>query len=918
MQIERISSAVLPFAEVALETGQLETAKRSYQNLLRVHPDSFQARMGLGEVELRRRNPAEAARWFVSALASASTRPERHDALLAHGRAALDAGHLEAARGSFARLTDPQEGASNAHVAFGLNGVGLTFMIDGDLRSAVTLMEQAVELLPHDQKLRGNLSLSLRNLAEQVAGTSSAANEFATPGDVAEQAPQPSPVAGPAPDPALVAAASRIELAVERFEQAAERLAGAASVAAASAAVDEPVAQSAPSPQQPAQRPPPESRESAAAAPADDSTAQSALPPRLPQQPVPRPAPESRESAAVAPADDDSTVQSAPPRSPQTPAQRPPRESRESAAAPPADDDSTAQSAPPRSQLPPPESPESAAAPPADPSPSSQAVPDAAPAATSPPSPPPRDPPPEPAPAAPAGSVGFLVSDSEGLFVQMGAYGTAAAADAMGERLRGITEQPVRVTERGGLHRVRIGPLKSRDGLQALVGALREAGFGGVEAVDEAPTGPEPSAPEPAAPEPSPPPVALQEATPAPVARPESGQVPVEAVRGFPVDVDGNRLLQMGAYGNEGVAETLALQLRAVTDERVRVASTEVNGEVLHRVRIGPVAADDWRALTMALTAAGYDIEDPRPREAFVARNGAGTFVQFGAFKARAAAASMARQLRDWTNEPVSVSQAALADGASVHRVQIGPLASDARLARLIDALRTRGFRVTGATETAADSALSEQPQSPPAQAAPVAEAERPAPPAAALPDEPAQVEDPPPVEPAVELSPPTAEPPPAVPDPVLPPGQPPPVLGESASATEPEPLPPEPLQTAPTDARDVDSGPGRDYQETYVTPEAETGVPPPTGRPGSPSNARAFVTTEDQGVFVRIGDYHAIDAAEDVAARMRVLTTAPVEVIVDEDGPRSLHRVRVGPVETDTDFEALLAAVEALGFDIH
>ena len=881
MQIERISSAVLPFAEVALETGQLETAKRSYQNLLRVHPDSFQARMGLGEVELRRRNPAEAARWFVSALASASTLPERHDALLAHGRAALDAGHLEAARGSFARLTDPQEGASNAHVAFGLNGVGLTFMIDGDLRSAVTLMEQAVELLPHDQKLRGNLSLSLRNLAEQVAGTSSAANELATPGDVAEQAPQPSPVAGPAPDPALVAAASRIELAVERFEQAAERLAGAASAAAASATVDEPVAQSAPSPQQPAQRPPPESRESAAAPPADD----------------------------------DSTVQSAPPRSPQTPAQRPPPESRESAAAPPADDDSTTQSAPPRSpQLPPPESPESAAAAPPDPSPSPQAVPDAAPATTSPPSPPPRDPPPEPAPAAPAGSVGFLVSDSEGLFVQMGAYGTAAAADAMGERLRGITEQPVRVTERGGLHRVRIGPLKSRDGLQALVGALREAGFGGVEAVDEAPTGPEPSAPEPAAPEPSPPPVALQEAPPAPVAPPETGQVPVEAVRGFPVDVDGNRLLQMGAYGNEEVAETLALQLRAVTDERVRVASTEVNGEVLHRVRIGPVAAEDWSALTMALTAAGYDIEDPRPREAFVARNGTGTFVQFGAFKARAAAASMARQLRDWTDEPVSVSQAALADGASVHRVQIGPLASDARLARLIDALRMRGFRVTGANETAADSALSEQPQSPPAQAAPVAEAERPAPPAAALPDEPAQVEDPPPV----ELSPPTAEPPPAVPDPVLPPGQPPPVLGESASATEPEPLPPEPLQTAPTDARDVDSGPGRDYEETYVTPEAETGVPPPAGRPGSPSNARAFVTTEDQGVFVRIGDYHASDAAEDVAARMRVLTTAPVEVIVDEDGPRSLHRVRVGPVETDTDFEALLAAVEALGFDIH
>ena len=852
LQIERISSAVLPFAEVALETGQLETAKRSYQNLLRVDPDSFQARMGLGKVELRRRAPAEASRWFISALASARALPERHDALLAHGRAALDAGQLEAARGSFARLTDPQEGASNEHVAFGLNGVGLTFMIDGDLRSAVTLMERAVELLPRDEKLRGNLSLSLRALAEQVAATSTAANEFATSDEAAGQPPRPPPAAGAAPNPELANAASRIEQAVRRFEDAAERLADAASQPPALPAGGNAPAQGAPT-----QRP-----------------RQNDAPPRADTSPNPPPTPTSQQpSQSDAPPRADTSLGSPP-----TPMSQRPRQS----------------DAPPRADASPNPPPTPAqqphrsdAVPPATPSPSPQAAPAAV---STPASPPPADSSPQSTLDA---SVGFLVTDSEGMFVQMGAYGTAAAANATTARLRRVTEQPVRVTEHRGLHRVRIGPLKSRDGLQALMGALREAGFGGVEGVKDA----EMAQTEPV--EPLTPP-ADQPATPPesiPAPEPKPSQVPASAVRGFPVDVDGGRFLQMGAYGNRDVAETLARQLRNVTDERVRVASTELrNGEVVHRVRIGPVSEEDWGALAIALTAAGYAIDDPRPanREAFVARTDNGTFVQIGAFKAHAAAASVARQLRDATDEPVSVTEAALANGASIHRVQIGPLASDARLATLIETLRTQEYRVT----------------------------------------EPVAKPNGPPVGPEAEASLPAGESPPAAQDATRASRQPPPEsqepepVGEpepQASAPAPEPSPPKPPPLAPTPPRDsaldaAASLPPREYTETYMTPDASTAGGPATsdGRPRSPSNARAFVTTEDEGLFVRIGDYDSLEAAQDVRSRMRVLTTAPVEVIVDANGPRPLHRVRVGPVETDVDFEALLAAVEALGFDIH
>ena len=166
LQIERMEKAVLPMAEVALETGQLETAKRLYQRLLDMDPNSVGARMGLGDIAFRRGDSTEAARWHLAAVAHAEQPEQRHAALLAHGRAALDAGQLEAARNSFAQLADPREQAPSASVAWGLNGVGLTLLLEGDLRGAIANMEQAVQRAPSESVFQENLERALAMFAE--------------------------------------------------------------------------------------------------------------------------------------------------------------------------------------------------------------------------------------------------------------------------------------------------------------------------------------------------------------------------------------------------------------------------------------------------------------------------------------------------------------------------------------------------------------------------------------------------------------------------------------------------------------------------------------------------------------------------------------------------------------------------------
>ena len=189
VRIQRVEEAVLPMARIALEAEQTETARRLYLRLLEVDPNSVSARMGLGEIAVARRDSAEAARWYAAAVSQATQAEERHAALLAHGRATLAAGDLEAARKSFSRLTSSKENAPAATAAWGLNGLGLVALLEGDIRGAIRFMEQAVLLVPDEKMLADNLSRALDMSAGIVPESASRADEV----DNMATAPSPAP-----------------------------------------------------------------------------------------------------------------------------------------------------------------------------------------------------------------------------------------------------------------------------------------------------------------------------------------------------------------------------------------------------------------------------------------------------------------------------------------------------------------------------------------------------------------------------------------------------------------------------------------------------------------------------------------------------------------------------------------------------
>ena len=161
VRAREMEGAVLSMAATALETGQVETARRLFGRLLEIDPESLPARMGLGDVALRERETEAAAGWYLTAIACAEHVGELQAALLAHGRAALAAGQLEAAKNSFARLTDPNENMSRASAAWGHNGLGLALLLEGELPGAVAAMEQAVMIAPGEKRFQANLSRAL-------------------------------------------------------------------------------------------------------------------------------------------------------------------------------------------------------------------------------------------------------------------------------------------------------------------------------------------------------------------------------------------------------------------------------------------------------------------------------------------------------------------------------------------------------------------------------------------------------------------------------------------------------------------------------------------------------------------------------------------------------------------------------------
>ena len=491
-----MEDAVASMADAALRTGQVETASRLYRRLLEVDPESVTARMGLGNVALGNQEPAEAAHWYRAALMHAVEPAERFEARLAHGRAALSAGQIGAARDSFARLTDPRAGAPRIYVAWGHNGVGLARLLTGDARGAVEAMEQAVLTAPEESRFKGNLDRALAMLTASEAGQG--ARPETPPAPRPEPPSAPPLEAQPEPLPARLPSVDNVDTAPPVLVDTTPE----DSVA---------VADGRPSPDP----------EPVALAPPDTG-------------PVDR-APQDAELVALP---DPDPVDVAPQAEPVDPV--PPDPEPADLAAP--------EPEPVNLALVDPDPVAAAVETPVGGADVAQRTAEVDPTANATPGPLPR---------------GYVVLEHELPFVQFGAYSkpqaaatTAAALDALTDWRVGTSEAAV--ADAGRLHRVRVGPIPSRDALSELIDVLASHGY--------------------------------RVSNPSAVA--EMPAVPFGDLVAWPVNDDGERFLQVGAFGERPIAESLAASLRSLTDREVRVdAVASRNGAMLHRVRIGPVDA---------------------------------------------------------------------------------------------------------------------------------------------------------------------------------------------------------------------------------------------------------------------------------------------------------------------------------------
>ncbi|MDE0036212.1 MAG: SPOR domain-containing protein [Gammaproteobacteria bacterium] len=416
-----MGEAVASMAAAALSSGQVETANRLYRRLLEVDPESVAARMGLGDVALRQREPVDAARWYRTALVRAAQGAERHAALLAHGRAALSAGQIDAARGSFAQLTDPRAGAPRTYVAWGHNGLGLARLLSGDARGAVGAMEQAVLTAPEEIRFKGNLDRALAMLPVSDAERLSRQLPVPPPEPPPERSP---PVADPETAPESTPAVESpgdVPVAVHASAAATDPVAG--TVPQSPEGDDS--APSVPEPTDPAPQDP------ASSADADDADAEA--------EPGPEPAadadaePEPAADAEAAPEPVDFAVPA-----PESVDPAPP-DSREHGGETPGRGGATERAAEvgngPRSH------------------------------ATS-----------EPLAA------GYVVLEYSLPFLQFGAFADAQAAAAAAAALGALTDWPVSVSETRlaegvRLHRVRVGPIPWRDALSELIETLAPHGY---------------------------------------------------------------------------------------------------------------------------------------------------------------------------------------------------------------------------------------------------------------------------------------------------------------------------------------------------------------------------------------------------------------------------------------------------------
>lgn len=641
-------------ASSALATGQIETARRLYERLLEFDPESVDARMGLGDVALADREPVQAANWYLAAIAYADAPVQRQAALLAHGRAALAAGDLDAAGASFGRLIDPLENASRAEVAWGYNGVGLVNLLAGNPREAVAALEQAVLRAPDEPRFQANLDRALRivvdyrapetSSTQTVTGTRTSADTAPTrrdsdppaSDDVRVQRPQPAPrppvsrpeTAPPAPVTTTPDVVEDELLDVPTPPQVADE-------PPAEPSLEDLVADSQPSRSTQDRSDAPEEPEPAA--PADTKPA--VLIDTLPAAPTTEPA--DTEPADIEPADTE-------------PADIEPADIE------PADD-----------------APDEATAGQPDPAVEQQPTlrdPQVAP-----------EEPPE-TPQVPAGgeSGAFVVRTPTGDYLQVGAYAMQTRARDEASRLGDVTDLPVRIVDRdtGNLFRVQIGPLPV-DGLPIDLADVLRIDIDRLHIVERAETQTRTES------EPPDQPPSIAE---------DDLAFIVEDDLGYVVE-DGLAYIEIGTFADYDIAADAASRLEA------RALPVEVSmmsrggAESRYRVRVGPLAADslptnladtlpvDISRLRSDEPAAPQTRTEPEPpaQPLSVVENGL-AYIEVGTFASHEIAAAVAAEL-ETRAFPVELSKVSRGGAAPMYRVRVGPVDPDA-VGRTLEALQ--------------------------------------------------------------------------------------------------------------------------------------------------------------------------------------------------------------------------------------
>ena len=733
VRIQRVEEAVLPMARIALEAEQTETARRLYLRLLEVDPNSVSARMGLGEIAVARRDSAEAARWYAAAVSQATQAEERHAALLAHGRATLAGGDLAAARKSFSRLTSSQENAPAATAAWGLNGLGLVTLLEGDIRVAISFMEQAVLLVPEEKMLADNLSRAL-DMSAGIVPESARADEMDNMATAPSPAPSPDEQPPAFTDDATAVAVEKDVLEVGPAVESLRRDPGAGRgvgtreerVEEDGAPVGEPVGEPVGKPDDgridksdlrpyaievggqyfvrigayaieaaaqdfasELRRITTESVDVSEFGMGDGSDAVKLY--RVVIGPI-----ESRAGltelvetlegmgygAARVPAADASEAEPAAdlelaPSAEQTQAGP---ELVEVFLEPLGIEADVTQTVAQQSQTIPEPGPGAqrpvAASGGAEVAPFDEGI-DPGEMATD-------------ASLSPNGGDGTDDLDAP-QFLQVGAYTVRSTAEALASEVGSVARAPVRIVEAElangeTMYRVQVGPIRSRRMMTELSGMLMSGGYGTVRVLPES---------------------AVMDSgiggvEEVPSAEPLGSGSSERRVKAFIVHEGARRFLQMGAYAVRSTADTLAAQLRLITSEPVVVGEALADDAgPLHRVRIGPIESDASLETLLDALRSSYgtgwalpSTETDAARTAFLVHENTERYLQMGAYAVRSAADELAAELRGEIEAEVRITEVSPNGGNPIYRVRIGPIASDDSLLKLVEAVESLGFVV--------------------------------------------------------------------------------------------------------------------------------------------------------------------------------------------------------------------------------